>query len=125
MNEHWTVAGVLGHVAFWDARAQVLIEKIVRGEPFTDSDQEPPDPTWINDSTRALIHAIPPRAVVELALQQADDTDRLAASLTDEQLARTWPADEHSPLSVVREAHLKEHLDEIEDALRARGRAGA
>ena len=33
VNEYWTVAGVLGHVAYWDIRFQTLAEKIDRGEP--------------------------------------------------------------------------------------------
>jgi hypothetical protein len=122
VNEFWTVAGIFGHLAFWDARAEVLIRKLQRGEPFTQSDNEPEDPTWINDSTRALIHAIPPRALGELALQQAEDTDQLAASLDDAHLAKTWPADEKSPLNVVRAGHRGEHLDELAKALKDRAR---
>ena len=122
VNPFWTVAGVFGHLAFWDARAKILIEKAARGEAFTESDPEPPDPNWINDSTRELIHAIPPRAVAELALQQADDVDRLAASLSDEALAKTWPSDENSPVSVVRAAHRSEHLEEIAKALKDHAR---
>jgi hypothetical protein len=117
VNEFWTVAGVFGHLAFWDARAYVLMKKAERGEAFTDSDQEPPDPTWLNDSTRALIHAIPPRAVAELALQQAEDTDGLAAALGDEVLARTWPNNANSPVSVARSDHRAEPLDEIAKVL--------
>jgi hypothetical protein len=122
VNEFWTVAGIFGHIAFWDARAEVLIKKLQRGEPLTPSDYEPDDPTWINDSTRALIHAIPPRALAELALQQAEDIDRLAASLDDDVLAKTWPADEHGVISVDRANHRGEHLDEIAKALKDRAR---
>ena len=35
VNDYWTVAAVLGHIAFWDARALVLAEKLERGEPFS------------------------------------------------------------------------------------------
>ena len=122
VNEFWTVAGIFGHLAFWDARAEVLIKKLQRGESFTPSDYEPDDPTWINDSTRALIHAIPPRALAELALQQAEDTDQLAASLDDAHLAKTWPADEKGPVSVNRASHRGEHLDELAKALKDRAR---
>ena len=31
VNEYWTVAGVLGHLAYWDIRFQTLAEKINRG----------------------------------------------------------------------------------------------
>lgn len=120
VNEHWTVAGIFGHLAFWDARAYGLIKKAERGEAFTESDNEPDDPTWLNDSTRGLIHAIPPRAAAQLALQQAEDTDGLAASLSDELLAHTWPTNDKSPVSVVRAGHRAEHLDEIAQALRGK-----
>jgi hypothetical protein len=49
VNEHWTVAGVLGHIAFWDARAIVFCERLERGVGFTASDAEPEDVDWINE----------------------------------------------------------------------------
>ena len=61
VNEYWTVAGVLGHMAYWDLRFQTLAEKIDRGEPWVAGDQEP-DGDWLNDSMRPLIHALAPRA---------------------------------------------------------------
>jgi DinB family protein len=33
-NEYWTVAGVLGHLAYWDNRVLVFADKIDRGEPW-------------------------------------------------------------------------------------------
>lgn len=33
VNEYWAVAGVLGHIAYWDIRVLVLADKIARGEP--------------------------------------------------------------------------------------------
>ena len=32
VNEYWTVAGVLGHMAYWDVRFMVLAEKIDQGQ---------------------------------------------------------------------------------------------
>jgi uncharacterized damage-inducible protein DinB len=115
-NEFWTVAGVLGHVAYWDSRFLTLAEKIDRGEPWAEGDQEP-EGDWLNDSTRPLIHAIAPRAAAELALRLAQEADAGAAALP---LARLWPNDPTSPISPARFAHRGEHLDEIEAAL-ARG----
>jgi hypothetical protein len=120
VNAEWTVAGVLAHAAFWDGRAYVLAGKIQRGEPFTESDTEPDDVTWINDGMRALLHAIPPREAARTALRIAEETDALIASLTDEQAAHTWPADQRSPLNPTRASHRREHLDEIEAALARR-----
>jgi hypothetical protein len=38
VNDHWTVAGVLGHIAFWDGRALALADKIEAGIAFSPSD---------------------------------------------------------------------------------------
>jgi DinB family protein len=117
VNEFWTVAGVLGHVAYWDIRVLVLADKIARGDPWAAGDAEP-DGDWLNDSTRPLIHAIAPRKAAELALQIAEQCDALVAELP---LERMWPADAESPINAGRWEHRSEHLDEIEAALGSRG----
>ncbi len=117
VNDHWTIAGVLGHVAFWDGRALFLAGKLKRDGAFTPSDAESGDPDWINDSTRPLIHAIPPRQAAEVALRIAEETDEVLASLSPELVAKI---DDDSPLNLVRAHHRGEHLDEIEAALAGR-----
>ncbi len=117
VNEHWTVAGVLGHIAFWDGRALYLAGKLVDGVPFTASDEEPEDVDWINDASRPLIHAVQPRELADLALRIAEETDAAVAALSPDLAARTYPADPTSPLNAVRADHRAEHLDEIEAAL--------
>jgi hypothetical protein len=111
VNEYWSVAGILGHIALWDGRALFLAGKLQRGEPLTASDDEPENVDWINDSSRPLIHAIAPRALAELAVSIAEETDQLVASLPDELLAGLG---ETSPLNPARANHRGEHLDEIE-----------
>ena len=102
VNPHWTVAAVLGHIAFWDGRVLALADKLERGEPFTSSDSEPEDVDWINDASRPLIHAIPPRELARLSLQIAEETDARVADLP---LHRLWPQDPESPLYAVRASH--------------------
>ncbi len=121
VNEYWTVAGVLGHIAFWDARILALADKLERGEPFSSSDTEPEDVDWINDASRPLIHAILPREVAGLALVIAEQTDARVADLP---VDRLWPRDPDSPIYALRAAHRGEHLDDVEAALRASPRGG-
>ena len=116
VNEYWTVAGVLGHMAFWDIRVLVLADKVDRGEPFGPEDEEPGG-DWINDATQPLIHAIPPREAARLALRIAEQTDARVAELPPDRMA---PGDPDSPLNAVRGEHRGEHLDEIEAALQDR-----
>ena len=116
VNEYWTVAGVLGHCAYWDIRVLVLAEKIDGDEPWMAGDAEP-EGDWLNDSTRPLIHAIAPREAAKLALRIAEETDALMAELP---LDRLWPRDPDSPIDPLRAEHRREHLDEIDAALRAR-----
>lgn len=115
VNEHWTVGAVLGHIAFWDARSLFLADKLERGLAFTPSDVEPEDVTWINDSTRPLIHAIPPREAARLALRVAEEIDRRVAQLPP---ASMWPTDPKSLLNPLRAEHRGEHLDEIAAVLK-------
>ena len=126
VNEYWTVAGVLGHIAFWDGRALALADKLERGltrrsqhlfssdDLFSSYDQEPDEVDWINDATRPLIHAIAPAEAARLALEIAETTDGRVATLPPEHL---WPRDPESPLNPLRAAHRGEHLDDIEAAL--------
>jgi hypothetical protein len=114
VNEYWTVAGELGHIAFCDAWALGLADKLERGEPFSPSDYEPEDVSSINDATRSLIRAIPPSEAAQLALQVAEETDQRVASLPPE---RMYPHDADKPLNALRAAHRAEHLDEIEASL--------
>ena len=115
VNEYWTVAGVLGHIAFWDARILALADKLERGDPFTEDDTEPEDVDWINDASRPLIHAVPPRELARLAMEIAEETDARVATLPPERL---WPRDPNSPLYAFRASHRGEHLDDVEAALR-------
>lgn len=116
-NDYWTVAGVLGHMAYWDIRVLVLAEKIDRGEPWVEGDAEP-EGDWLNDTTRPLIHAIAPREAARFALRIAEETDARVAELP---LDRMAPLDPDSPIYPVRGEHRGEHLDELERALRDRG----
>lgn len=106
---------MLGHVAFWDARALSLAEKLESGSPFVPADHESDDVDAINAATRALLGALAPRQVAELAVSLADDTDRRVSALDPRRL---WPEDPDSPLNPLRASHRAEHLDQIEAALR-------
>ena len=110
MSAGWTVAGVLGHLAFGDQRILILLEGWERGvaPPLEQSH----DVDWINDAGKPLLLALPPRKAAEVALAIAEAVDRKVAALSDDLITRNVAAG--SPLNLVRAEHRKEHLDEIE-----------
>lgn len=111
----WTVAGVLGHLAFWDQRALVLLEH------WEKTGQAPPryseeDVDWINDAAKPMLLAVPPRQAAQLALAIAEAVDAKVAGLSDDLVRRNAAAE--TPIGLARAVHRREHLDEIEGVLK-------
>jgi hypothetical protein len=112
----WTVAATLAHLAFWDQRILVLLERWDRGGAGSEPRQvNQADVDWINDSAKALCLALPPRLAAQLAVSTAEAVDRKLEALTDQRLAANVAAG--SPLNLLRAQHRREHLDEVERAL--------
>jgi hypothetical protein len=114
MPAGWTPAAVLGHLAFWDQHALVIIDMVDRGLTPPPHDDEAVD--WINDTSKRFLVAMDPRAAALLAVQIAEETDRRIAALSD---ARLQEATERW-FTARRWEDRQEHLDEIEHALAVR-----
>jgi hypothetical protein len=111
----WTVAAVLAHAAYWDARAVYWMDKWgPDGEPTTYAEE---DSDAANEAAKPLCLALPPRDAADLALRLAEETDAKVKSLSDRMLAKI-AANGEPPFNLSRAIHRKEHLDEIEAALR-------
>ncbi len=110
MPAGWTVAAVLGHLAFWDQRILTLLDAWERGAAPAAIHEEEVD--WINDAGKPLLLALPPRRAAELAVAIAEDVDRRVAALPDDLVAKNAAAG--SPLNLSRGPHRKDHLDDIE-----------
>jgi len=109
----WTLAAVLAHVAFWDARAVYFINKWgPSGEP---SIYEEEDTDAVNDSAKPLCLALRPRDAAELAMRLAEESDEKVKMLSDAMLAKI-AAKGAPPFNLARAIHRKEHLDDIERA---------
>jgi hypothetical protein len=113
MPAGWTVAAVLAHIAFWDARAVYWLDKYAQGtEP---SPYEPENTDAINESAKPLCLALPPRDAAQLALRLAEESDGKVKALSDAMLAKIER--KGVPFNLSRAIHRKEHLDEIESAV--------
>jgi hypothetical protein len=112
LGHGWTVAGALVHLAFWDLRAVVLIDRYERdGVKPSEADAD-----VVNDTVNALGRAIPGRAAARLCLEAAEAVDRRVERLSAATLAGVAAAGQ--PFRPDRHVHRAEHLDEIERALR-------
>jgi len=104
----WTAAAIFAHLAFWDQRA---LELLIRWK-HTGVNPSPVDSDAINDATKILCLAIPPRRAVQLFLTAANTIDAEIENLNPEMIKEIDFKSTHVRLD--RAAHRKEHLRELE-----------
>ncbi len=107
----WTVGGLLGHLAFWDQRAIVLLAKW-KSSPMAVS---PVDIDVVNDSMRPFLNAIPGKKVAAMAREAAASIDAAIDALTPDFLAKVEA--EGKPVRLDRGAHREHHMAQIQKAL--------
>jgi hypothetical protein len=113
----WTVGAMLAHLAFWDQRALLLLERWQREGLMPPPDNQA-NIDWINDAAKPLFLALPPRRAAQLAVDIAEATDRVVETLAPELVERNAAAGK--PVNLMRATHRRSHLDEIERALSQR-----
>jgi uncharacterized damage-inducible protein DinB len=113
MDAGWTVASVLGHLAFWDQRTVVLADLLRRGAAVPV--EQAHDVDWINDATKPLLLAVPVRRLAELSLAIATAADRAVETLTDAELERNTAVG--TPINLRRAEHRRQHLDDVDRVL--------
>jgi hypothetical protein len=120
MPAGWTVAGVLGHLAFWDQRIIVLLDQW-ETKGIAPTHEVASDVDWINDAGKPMLLAMAPRMLARLAVDIAEAADRRAAAVADDLVTRNAAAG--TPINLDRGMHRREHLDEIERVLSGGGAA--
>lgn len=112
----WTVAALLAHLAFWDHRVSVILQRW-QTDGF---DPSPIDSAAVNDSLRVICHALDPYVAAELALSAAEkvdaELDTLSAELTNQ--IETHAAATETQFRMNRSLHRNGHLDDIEALLK-------
>lgn len=111
----WTVSALLAHLAFWDQRVLVILRRW-KAEGF---DPSPIDAMAVNDSLKAICHALEPRTAVDLCLISAEAADAELATLTPDLVRQI---EEHATATdtqfrMNRSLHRDGHLDDIEALL--------
>ncbi len=110
----WTVAALLGHLAFYDYRAWLLVlhwKKAGVGP-------SPMDPDNINDSMKPLLLAIPGREAARLAVEAAEAVDAEVANLPESLKPEVEALVQAGRFRTDRSLHRNEHVEQIERALR-------
>ena len=113
MAAGWTVAAVLAHLAFWDRRALLLIERWKEGG----FNRSPLDDDLVNEVTRYFFLCLPPREALRLAVESAKAIDQTLAGLDPDFAAAMLEKGKN--VQVNRGSHRGAHLDEIEQAIRS------
>ena len=107
----WTVASVLAHLAFWDQRALILLQKWQQ-EGISPS---PIDVDIVNEVTRPLFNALEPRAAAQLAVSTAETVDRVIGQLSPEFI--TQVETDGKTVRLNRALHRRDHINQIVRAL--------
>lgn len=114
MWEGWTIAAAFVHLAFWDQRSLILMQKWKK----TGVAPSPIDVDVTNDALLPLSLAIPPRVAASLAITAAEAIDFELEKASDNLITDIGKLGDRSRL--YRSEHRKVHLDQIETILHAR-----
>ncbi len=111
VGEHWTVAIVFAHLAFWDRRVLYVLDMTERdGKLFI-----PEIDIFVNDLSLPLWAAIPPRAATRIAIETAETLDKRLEEFAPALLEEIF---NYNKRWLIRALHRGEHLDEADAALK-------
>jgi hypothetical protein len=113
LDDGWTISAALAHMAFWDRRMLLLIERF-QHDGITDS---PYDPHVMNDAMKPMLLAVPSHEAARMCIEAAEQVDAAVATLSDAFIQAI--KDHGTPFNPNRSEHRGYHLDEIERALAA------
>ena len=112
VGEHWTVAIVFAHLAFWDRRVMYVLDMTERdGKLFI-----PEIDIFVNDLSLPLWAAIPPRDAARIAIETAETLDKRLEDFAPALLEEIF---KYNKRWIIRALHRGEHLDEAEAALKS------
>ena len=110
VGEHWTVAIVYAHIAWWDRRVMYVLDMTEKnGKLFI-----PEIDIFVNDLSLPLWAAVPPKEAVRIAMENAEALDKRLEEYPDIFLDEIF---QYNKRWVIRALHRDEHLNEAEAAL--------
>ncbi len=112
VGQHWTVAIVLAHLAFWERRVLLVLDRTEQEGKLIPAEMD----IFVNDLSLPLWAAIPVREAGRLAIECAETVDRRLEAFPQGLLEEIYA---YNPRWVVRAQHRNQHLDEADEALKA------
>jgi DinB superfamily len=114
VGEHWTVAIVFAHLAWWDRRVLYVLDMTEKdGKLFI-----PEIDIFVNDLSLPLWAVIPPREAARIGIETAETLDKRLEEYSPELLEEIY---NYNKRWVIRGLHRGEHLDEADEGLGNRG----
>ena len=111
VGEHWTVAIVFAHLAFWERRVMYVLD-------MTEKDGKLFIPTidiFVNDLSLPLWAAVPPREAARIVMEECAAVDKRLEEYDSALLEEIY---NYNKRWVVRALHRNEHLNEADAALK-------
>jgi hypothetical protein len=111
----WTVAALLAHLAFWDQRMFVILNRWKENG----LDDSPIDSMAVNDALKIICHALEPRTAAELSLSAAERIDAELDTLTPDFFKEIEEYIEANSIQfrMNRSLHRTGHLNDLEALL--------
>jgi len=114
VGEHWTVAIVFAHIAWWDRRVMYVLDMTEKnGTLFI-----PEIDIFVNDLSLPLWAAVPAKDAVRIAMETAETVDKRLEEYPETLRNEIF---NYNKRWVIRALHRNEHLDEADSALRGKG----
>lgn len=110
VGQHWTVAIVLAHLAFWDRRVALLLDRLEQTGKLEPLEID----IVVNDVALPFWAAMPPRAAAQLAVATTEALDKRLEEYPEALLAQVRSGNERW---IVRALHRDTHLDAVDAAL--------
>ena len=109
----WTVAITLAHLAFWDQRVLLVLDRTEKERTLMPADL---DSGIVNDIALPTWKVVPGQDAARLAVETAAALDQRLEAFPEALLEQV---NAHNPRWVTRALHRNEHLDEVDRALKA------
>jgi hypothetical protein len=110
VGKHWTVSIALAHLAFWDRRVLLLLDRLEQTGKLEPLEID----LVVNDVALPFWAAMPPRAAARLAVATVEALDKRLEEFPEALLAQVRSGNERW---IVRALHRDPHLDAVTAAL--------